>query len=155
MTTATVLSRGALRLVLLDLGLACCAVEYASAALLGDALSLLGATEGPLPVANVLVVSGTLTDRIAPAVRRLYDGLAEPRRVISFGACANSGGPYWDSYSVTKGVDQLVPVHVSVPGCPPRPEALIYAVMQLQKKVRGEAFDNYGTQLPMVDAWTR
>jgi len=131
LTTATVLSRGALRLVLFDLGLACCAVEYASAALLGDALSLLGATEGPLPVANVLVVSGTLTDVTAPSVLAAYDELAEPRRVISLGACAGTGGPYWDSYAVTKGVDQLLPVDVYVPGCPPRPESLVQALLSL------------------------
>ena len=78
-----------------------------------------------------MVVAGTVTDALAPAVRALYDALPEPRRVLSFGACSNTGGPYWDSYSVTKGVDQVVPVDVYVPGCPPRPEALLAALRQL------------------------
>ena len=83
----------------------------------------------------MLVVSGTLTDRMAPAIKRLYDELPGPTYVISFGACANSGGPYWDSYAVTKGVDQLLPVDVYVPGCPPRPEALLHGLLRLREKL--------------------
>jgi NADH-quinone oxidoreductase subunit B len=119
------------QLALFDLGLACCAVEYVAAVL--DAEDL---TEGPLDGANVLVVSGTLTDVTAPAALAAYRRLAAPRYVLSFGACANTGGPYWDSYSVTKGVDQLIPVDVYVPGCPPRPEALLSALRQLQERLR-------------------
>ena len=85
-----------------------------------------------LEEANVLVVSGTVTDVSAPAVLRAYEAMAEPKHVISFGACSNTGGPYWDSYSVTKGVDQLVPVDVYVVGCPPRPEALLGALRELR-----------------------
>jgi NADH-quinone oxidoreductase subunit B len=110
-----------------DLGLACCAVEFVAATLGDEPLPT-----APLEEANVLVVSGTVTDVSAPAVLRAYESLAEPRRVVSFGACSNTGGPYWDSYSVTKGVDQLIPVDVYVVGCPPRPEALLAALDELQ-----------------------
>ena len=86
---------------------------------------------GPDRTVDVLIVSGTVTDKLAPLVRRLYDDLPGPVKVLSFGACANSGGPYWDSYCVTKGVDLIVPVDAYVPGCPPRPEALLVALAQL------------------------
>lgn len=119
------------RLTVLNVGLACCAVEAVVAAL-GDSdvpgeLPL----AGPADAVEVLVVSGTVTDKLAPLVRRLHAGLPGPVRVVSFGACANSGGPYWDSYSVTKGVHLVVPVDVWVPGCPPRPEALLAALRDL------------------------
>ena len=80
---------------------------------------------------NVLVVAGTVTDKLAPLVQAAYQDLPGPRRVLSFGACSNSGGPYWDSYCVTKGADQLIPVDVYVPGCPPRPEALVHGLRLL------------------------
>jgi NADH-quinone oxidoreductase subunit B len=117
---------------LFDVGLACCAVEFA-AATLGDSLSRLGVDPhaGQPERADVLVVSGTVTDKTAPAVRRIYDLMPEPKHVISFGSCANSGGPYWDSYCVTKGVDTVVPVDLYVPGCPPRPETLIDGLVRL------------------------
>ncbi len=112
----------------LDVGLACCSVEFVAAALGAAQVSgelTLGTASDAV---DVLVVSGTCTDAMAPALLRLYESLPEPRRVVSFGACASSGGPYWDSYSVTKGIDTLIPVDVYVPGCPPRPEAVIEAL---------------------------
>ena len=125
MTQVTTPGGRRLRLSLFDLGLASCAVVFV-------ALSVQDAVDTPpLEEANVLVVSGTVTDVSAPAVLRAYERLAEPRHVVSFGACSNTGGPYWDSYSVTKGVDQLVPVDVYVVGCPPRPEALLAALDRL------------------------
>ena len=108
-----------------DAGLACCAVEV-SAALRRCAGQLPGDT-----AVNVLVVAGTVTDKLAPLVLAAYHDLPAPRRVLSFGACSNSGGPYWDSYCVTKGADQLIPVDVYVPGCPPRPEALVHGLRLL------------------------
>ena len=86
---------------------------------------------------NVLVVAGTVTDKLAPLVLAAYRDLPEPRRVLSFGACSNSGGPYWDSYCVTKGADQIIPVDVYVPGCPPRPEALVHG-LRLLRDAEGE-----------------
>lgn len=116
----------------LDLGLACCGVEVMAA--LHDGSREVGPpgvddrTNAPsegAAVAHVLLVSGTVTDVLAGAVRAAYEAMPAPRYVVSIGACCATGGPYWDSYSVTKGVDQLIPVHVSVPGCPPRPEAVL------------------------------
>ena len=86
-----------------------------------------GAAAGPGRL-NVFIVAGTVTDKLAPLVLRAYQKVPGPKRVLSFGACSNSGGPYWDSYCVTKGVDQIIPVNVYVPGCPPRPEALLHAL---------------------------
>lgn len=113
------------------LGLACCAVELL-AAVAATADLLAAAPPVPGVPLHVLVVSGTVTDKISPAVLRAYAATPQPRRVLSFGACSNSGGPYWDSYSVTKGVDQLLPVDAWVPGCPPRPEALLEGLLALQ-----------------------
>ena len=117
-----------LRLEVLDLGMACCAVEFVAA--VGRGL-LVPAGAGPADL-HVLVVSGTVTDVLLPAVLQAYDRLPEPRAVVSFGACSSTGGPYWDSYSVTKGVDQVLPVREYVPGCPPRPEALVEGLLALR-----------------------
>ena len=126
-----------LDLWVLDVGLACCAVEYLAAAAGRAGLDRLGVAPfaGGPEGADVLVVSGTVTDKLAPAVRRLYDRMPGRPYVVSFGACSNSGGPYWDSYSVTKGVDQLVPVDVYVPGCPPRPEALAEGLARVRELI--------------------
>jgi len=120
-----------------NLGLACCAVEFVAASVRECDLERLGVkpvAHGPRR-ADVLVVAGTVTDKMAPVVLRTYEQLPEPRFVISYGACANSGGPYWDSYCVTKGADQLIPVDVYVPGCPPRPEALLHGFARLHEKI--------------------
>src|SRR5215469_10594690 len=106
-----------------DAGLACCAVEV-SAALRRFAELRPQAPGATVPV-HVLVVAGAVTDKLVPLVLGAYRDLPGPKLVLSFGACSNSGGPYWDSYCVTKGVDQVIPVDVYVPGCPPRPEALV------------------------------
>jgi NADH-quinone oxidoreductase subunit B len=120
-----------------NLGLACCAVEYVAASMREQELARLGvAPFAPGPHrADVLVVAGTVTDKMAPAVLATYEMMPRPRYVISFGVCANSGGPYWDSYCVTKGVDQLIPVDVYVPGCPPRPESLLHGIARLHEKI--------------------
>jgi NADH-quinone oxidoreductase subunit B len=119
-----------------EIGLACCAVEFAAAAVgRRDVLRPVGAVPTEAGTASVVVVSGTVTDKLAPAIKDFYDALPEPKYVISFGSCANCGGPYWDSYCVTKGVDQIVPVDVYVPGCPPRPEALIEGIAALRAKI--------------------
>src|ERR671931_2224610 len=123
-----------------NFGLACCAIEFIAASMGRHDFIRLGVipfAPGPRQ-ADLMVVSGTVTDKMAPAIKRLYDQMPEPKYVISFGACANCGGPYWDSYSVTKGVDQIIPVDVYAPGCTPRPQALLHGIIRQQDKIQHE-----------------
>ncbi len=118
-------------------GLACCAVEMIHAYMARYDLDRMGLVPRGSPrQSDVMIVAGTLCNKMAPALRKVYDQMAEPRWVISMGSCANGGGYYHYSYSVVRGCDRIVPVDVYVPGCPPTAEALIYGIMQLQKKVR-------------------
>lgn len=118
-------------------GLACCAVEMMHAAAARYDMDRFGTVFRPSPrQSDVMIVAGTLTNKMAPALRKVYDQMSEPRYVISMGSCANGGGYYHYSYSVVRGCDRIVPVDVYVPGCPPTAEALMYGILQLQKKIK-------------------
>ncbi len=121
-------------------GLACCAMEMMATAATKYDLDRFGhgVFRASPRQADLMIVAGTVSHKMAPRVRRLWEQMPDPKYVISMGSCANCGGPYWDSYSVTKGVDLVVPVDVYVPGCPPRPEALIDAIRKLQGRIRDE-----------------
>lgn len=120
----------------------CCGIEFVSLGAARFDMARFGwevARSSPRQ-ADFIMVAGTIVHRMAPVLRRLYDQMAEPKYVIAAGACAVSGGPFRNSYHVVKGVDQIIPVDVYLPGCPPRPEAMIYSIMQLSRKVKVERF---------------
>ncbi|MEZ5888783.1 MAG: NADH-quinone oxidoreductase subunit B [Rhodoplanes sp.] len=124
-------------LMWMQFGLACCAIEMIHAAMPRYDLERFGAAPRASPrQSDVIIVAGTLTNKMAPAFRKVYDQMPEPRYVISMGSCANGGGYYHYSYSVVRGCDRIVPVDIYVPGCPPSAEALLYGVLLLQKKIR-------------------
>lgn len=119
----------------------CCGIEFMCVAAARHDFARFGfeVTRNSPRQADVIFVSGTITKKMAPVLRRLYDEMSEPKYVIAVGGCTVSGGPFKSSYHVVEGVDKIIPVDVYVPGCPPRPEAMLYAMMQLQRKIRVES----------------
>jgi NADH-quinone oxidoreductase subunit B len=127
-------------LMWMQFGLACCAIELIQVSMPRYDIERFGCAPRSSPrQSDVMIVAGTLTNKMAPALRKVYDQMPEPRYVISMGSCANGGGYYHYSYSVVRGCDRIVPVDIYVPGCPPTAEALLYGVLLLQRKIRRTA----------------
>ena len=120
----------------------CCGIEFMSVCAARYDISRFGfeITRNSPRQADVILVSGTITHKMAPVLRRLYDQMADPKYVVAVGGCAVSGGPFRRSYHVVQGVDEILPVDVYIPGCPPRPESFLYGLMQLQRKIKTEKF---------------
>ncbi len=136
----------------LSFGLACCAIEMIAASMARWDLARFGAEVfRPSPrQADLMIVAGTVTKKMAPQVVRLYNQMSEPKYVIAMGACAISGGPFKQGYNVLKGIDRFIPVDVHIPGCPPRPEALLHAFMTLQEKIDAAASHRRQSSAPFA-----
>lgn len=126
----------------LTFGTSCCAIEFMALGAARYDMARFGfeVTRNSPRQADLIMVLGTITHRMAPVLRRLYDQMAEPKYVVAVGGCTISGGPFTRSYHVVKGIDSILPVDVYIPGCPPRPEAFFYGMMQLQRKIKVERF---------------
>ena len=126
----------------LTFGTSCCGIEFMAVGCARYDFSRFGfeVTRNSARQADLIMCAGTITNKMAPVFKRLYDEIAEPKYVVAVGGCTISGGPFKKSYSVVRGIDELVPVDVYIPGCPPRPEAILYGMMQLQRKVKVEKF---------------
>jgi NADH-quinone oxidoreductase subunit B len=125
----------------LGFGIACCAIEFMAANASNFDMMRFGVIPRPSPrISDVIFISGTVTFKLATRIKRIYEQMPDPRYVISMGSCANCGGPYWEhGYNVLKGVDRIIPVDIYVPGCPPRPEALLEGLIRLRDKIRHES----------------
>ena len=138
----------------LTFGTSCCGIEFMAIGCARYDMARFGweVTRNSPRQADLIMCAGTITNKMAPVFKRLYDEMAEPKYVVAVGGCTISGGPFKKSYSVVRGIDELVPVDVYIPGCPPRPEAIIYGMMQLQRKIKVEKFSSakIGHKAPII-----